>query len=241
VIGDRLVHWPDCTNVRELGGLPTADGGATAYGVLLRADDLGRLGADGWTAVAASGVTRVVDLRFPDERERDLPRPDTVEYHPISLLGERDPAYWAMLHADRESLGEDAYMRLSYTDFLERHAKRFAQAVETVASTPRGAAVVHCVGGKDRTGLVVGLILRLVGVPLDVVDTDYALSGQYLQAGGMVATDHYGAKRAPVSPAGVMAAVLGAVENEHGSAEAYLLQAGCAPAALAAMRARLAP
>jgi protein-tyrosine phosphatase len=33
-------------------------------------------------------------------------------------------------------------------------------------------AVVHCPAGKDRTGVMAGLVLRAVGVPADVVAED---------------------------------------------------------------------
>jgi protein-tyrosine phosphatase len=39
---------------------------------------------------------------------------------------------------------------------------------------------VHCTAGKDRTGLVVALLLGLLGVPAATIVEDYALSSQYL-------------------------------------------------------------
>jgi protein tyrosine/serine phosphatase len=45
-------------------------------------------------------------------------------------------------------------------------------------STSEGAAIVHCAAGKDRTGTIVGLALKLVGVPDDEVIADYAASAE---------------------------------------------------------------
>ena len=39
----RDLDWPGCTNVRDLGGLPTSDGGQTRRGRVLRSDMLYRL------------------------------------------------------------------------------------------------------------------------------------------------------------------------------------------------------
>ncbi len=90
--------------------------------------------------------------------------------------------------------------------------------------------VVHCVGGKDRTGLVAALLLRLCGVSLDDVDADYALTETRLRPRlGEVAT----------APAGAMATVLDRLERRHGSVEAYLVAAGLAPEAVESLRARL--
>ena len=38
-------------------------------------------------------------------------------------------------------------------------------------------AVVNCTAGKDRTGLIVALLLGLAGVPEETIVADYALSG----------------------------------------------------------------
>jgi hypothetical protein len=47
--------------------------------------------------------------------------------------------------------------------------------VTAVARSER-PVVVHCQGGRDRTGLASALMLRLAGVPLDVIAADHAQS-----------------------------------------------------------------
>lgn len=235
---ERAVSWSGCPNVRDLGGLPHAGGGTTRFGRVFRAADVGRMTEAGWATARAAGVARVVDLRYAEERSRDLERPADIETLHLSLLGDRDPAYWRMLHAHREEEGEAAYMRRSYTEFLDRHAAQFAAALEAVVGPP-GATVVHCIAGKDRTGLVVGLLLRLAGVPMEAVDADYALSETFLVEAGFVAIDANGNGRPPRSPAGVMADVLTALEERHGSAGGYLSASGCSAATLDAARALL--
>ena len=58
-----MLDWPDCRNVRDLGGVPTGDGGRIRSGVLIRADDLANLTDEGVDAVRAAGVRRIIDLR----------------------------------------------------------------------------------------------------------------------------------------------------------------------------------
>src|SRR5205823_14017057 len=69
----------------------------------------------------------------------------------------------------------------SYLDFLERYRDRFGRAVAAVADAD-GTVVVHCLGGKDRTGLVSALLLRLAGVGLETIGHDYAVSGPNLES-----------------------------------------------------------
>ncbi|HSM57249.1 MAG TPA: tyrosine-protein phosphatase, partial [Candidatus Sulfomarinibacteraceae bacterium] len=68
---DHLTHrqltWDACHNVRDLGGLPTADGKQTRRGSIVRADLLGRLTPAGEQALQAYGVSTIIDLRTPQE------------------------------------------------------------------------------------------------------------------------------------------------------------------------------
>src|SRR3954468_3123230 len=82
---DRVLDWDGCVNVRDLGGLPLADGGETAPRVLVRADDVARLSDDGWRALSDYGVARVVDLRWREEPPYDR---DGIEVVGVPLLGE---------------------------------------------------------------------------------------------------------------------------------------------------------
>jgi protein tyrosine/serine phosphatase len=62
------------------------------------------------------------------------------------------------------------------------------RAKPAVARAAPGGVVVHCVGGRDRTGLVAMLLLAAVGVDADTIAEDHALSAErlaklYAQAG----------------------------------------------------------
>ena len=59
--------WPNCLNVRDLGGLPTTHGGEIRSGALIRSDSHGKLTDEGIAAVTAHGVSRIIDLRRETE------------------------------------------------------------------------------------------------------------------------------------------------------------------------------
>ncbi|HEY6032238.1 MAG TPA: tyrosine-protein phosphatase, partial [Gaiellaceae bacterium] len=69
----RALAWDGCVNVRDLGGLPTEDGGVTLRGAVVRSDNARRLSDAGWQALLDHGVRTVVDLRWADERDEDPP------------------------------------------------------------------------------------------------------------------------------------------------------------------------
>ena len=53
---------------------------------------------------------------------------------------------------------------------------QFGAAVGVIADAEEGGVLVHCHAGKDRTGLVVALLLAVAGVAPEVIAADYALS-----------------------------------------------------------------
>ena len=171
---NRDLVWDGCLNVRDLGGHPTEDGRLTRFGAVVRADSIRRLSDRGWEALVAHGVRTVVDLRWHSELEADPPRELPVDVVHIPLLGERhDAPETAFLRAARSQ--HEAYLGM-----LERFGSNFVRAVAAVAHAREGGVLVHCQAGKDRTGLVVALLLRLAGVDREAVAADYAVSGRRL-------------------------------------------------------------
>jgi protein-tyrosine phosphatase len=154
------LDWPNCQNVRDLGGL-----GQLRTGALVRSDNLDQLDAAGVAAVRAAGVRRIVDLRSEWECERyPSPFADDPIWRNVPLV---DP--------DAPDLSTQELVE-QYRVLLDGSRERFAAAIVAIAEAPPGCVVVACHAGKDRTGLVVALALHLVGVPADVIAADYASS-----------------------------------------------------------------
>ncbi|MEV0720084.1 tyrosine-protein phosphatase, partial [Asanoa sp. NPDC050611] len=86
-----ILDWPDCTNVRDLGGLTTGDGRRVRPDALLRSDSLHRLTEPAVAAVRAGGIRRILDLRWQAEC---VMRPSPFESDPLyrhtPLLGDDD-------------------------------------------------------------------------------------------------------------------------------------------------------
>jgi protein-tyrosine phosphatase len=219
---DRHLDWPACRNVRDLAGLPTTGGGRIRHGALVRADSLARLTAVGWAALEAHGVRTVIDLRNPDEiGDDDAPRPAGVTTIRFPLDGMEDTEFWDdWMH--RPEFGTPHY----YGPWLERFPDRAAHVLAAIARARPGGVAVHCVGGKDRTGLVTMLVLALAGVPAELAAEDYALSHERIPPGPEL--DAFYAELG-TTPAAVFAEVLAGVD-----AEAYVSDED-----LAALRRRL--
>ena len=246
----RDLTWDGCLNVRELGGLPIEDGGETRFGAVVRADSIHQLSEGGWRALVNHGIRTVIDLRGDHEREDDPPAELPVEVVHIPFM-EASEADWEAIAEEIEAAAAAApdvaaSTRDVYLIFLERFRDNVAAAVRAVAHAPEGGVLIHCVGGKDRTGLLAAFLLHLAGVPDDEIAADYALSEERLlprhEAWFAAAADEEELerlKRIAQTPAASMAGVLAELERRHRSVDGYLRDVGVADEELELIRARL--
>ena len=241
------LQWEGCLNVRDLGGLPTADGRTTTRGAVIRSDNVGDLTERGWRSLAEHGVVRIVDLRWPVERADEQPPPVAVEVVQIPLLGDSlDEEYLTELNASLDASDDVAdHYAWSYVDFLERFRDRFGLALGAVAEV-EGTVVVHCAGGKDRTGLISALLLRLAGVERAVIAADYALSEENLAPNVPTWVDGVDdelererRRKLMRTPAEAMLQTLDELERRYGGVDDYLRRAGLDDDQIDRLRARL--
>jgi protein-tyrosine phosphatase len=90
-VTDRWIELDGLVNMRDLGGLPTRDGGRTASGRLIRSDNLQDLtDADVTHLVHAVGVSDIIDLRTEVEVHLEGPGPlrrvESLTHHHHSLI-----------------------------------------------------------------------------------------------------------------------------------------------------------
>jgi len=187
----------------------------------VRGDSLQRLSADGWAALEAYGVRTVIDLRNDDEIGEDAaPRPRGLTTIRFPLDGMEDTEFWEQwMH--RPEFGTPHY----YGPWLERFPDRAGRVLTEIARAQPGGVAYHCMGGRDRTGLVTMLVLELAGVVPEAVAEDYALSNERIPDPLL---DAFYTER-HTTPAAVLGEVLPGVD-----AERYL-----SPDDAAALRARM--
>ncbi len=247
--GDDLIRLASADNFRDVAGdgYRTADGQVLQRGVFFRSNELQLTHEDAAT-IAELGITAIYDLRETSE----------VEAHPdVEVLG----TAWHHVEVTGIPLGvvseladpgvaEDAICDV-YRRFVTDPASRasFALLLRGLA-TSDAPQLFHCTAGKDRTGWTAALLLRLVGVPDDVVEADYlrtndiglATRQKYL---GLVA-EHLGVDRVPVferimvADTSYLAAADDAVEAAYGDLDGYLRDGlGLDEDLLVALRSRL--
>jgi protein-tyrosine phosphatase len=138
----------------------------TRRGALVRSDAVDGLSPAGWDALRAHGVRTIVDLRNEDELAENAGGVETVHI-PLDGLDE-DPEFWSHW-ANGPQFGTPLY----YGPFLERFPDRIDRVLDAVEHAEPGGVLFHCVGGRDRTGLVAIVLLALAGVPPELIADDY--------------------------------------------------------------------
>lgn len=246
----RDLVWDGCLNVRDLGGLPTRDGRETRHGAVVRADSIRQLSDAGWRALVEHGIRTVVDLRGEDERVDDPAAELPVEVVHVPFFA-ATMAEWDEISVERDATVAAApdvptATRNVYLVYLDRFRANVAASVRAIAKAPEGGVVIHCVGGKDRTGLLSAFLLHLAGVEDEDIAADYALSEERLRprhdawfAAAESEEELERLRRVAQTPAASMLGVFEELERRHGGVEAYLRSAGVSEGELELVRARL--
>ena len=185
-------------NMRDVGGIPTIDGGKIVPGRLLRSDNLQTLTTSDIDQLLGLGLTDVIDLRSDYEANQEGPAPldaSGVRVQRFSLFREwelgvgdakpdgrpevmpEEALPWIDLEPSVELDNDAASVYFSY--LVDRPDSVLA-ALRTIAQAP-GAALVHCAAGKDRTGTLVALALSVADAERQAIIDDYTASSDRIE------------------------------------------------------------
>ena len=231
-------------NFRDMGGIPlggrrmtakgaggrrmTAKGAVarrmTAEGAVARSANPVVFGAEKARLLREQGYTTVIDVRRPEEALKKPSRyweSGAFEYFNLPLT----PTRYDIRH---ESFGHGRHV---FEKMIE-HRENVAVLVRAVANA-NGGVIIHCAGGKHRTGTVAALLLSAVGMEDPGIIADYSVSFQEL--------DRISADSQQVAAASHdIASMLGCVREIYGSTEGFLTAGiGLAPEDMAKLRQKL--
>ncbi|HUG16564.1 MAG TPA: tyrosine-protein phosphatase [Thermomicrobiales bacterium] len=244
----RFLVLEGAFNARDLGGFRTLDGLQTRRQRVFRSAHLHRLTHGDIQQMHELGVRTVCDLRSADE----------ISWTGIGPLFEsgavrhvHQPFFGDTVRNYNEGRPRDVEERRAlwhsrgYDSMLEMAAPAIARMFALMADLDHYALVIHCVAGKDRTGVLSALTLRALGVPDEDIIDDYALTARTRPADELLRTmlrengvDPDTARDDPwQAPPAVMEATLRILDETWGSTEGYLNAIGVPEEHLAALRA----
>nr|WP_137678665.1 tyrosine-protein phosphatase [Parerythrobacter lutipelagi] len=239
---DRALPLEGVHNFRDYGGYATSGGSRMKRGLLWRSGQhLEATDAD-LKAIAALDLQHVIDFRgrsertsYPCRRHADFAA-DVVFYDgETAALAPHVEAAEGVLdvgaaHAKMEAL----YARLPQREPVLYVMRRYFEVLSKGPGQDGGPSLVHCLAGKDRTGMAVALLHHAVGVHPDDAMEDFLLTNTVgnidarIAAGAVAVREKWGNLSDDTIRVlmGVderyLVAMRKAVEAEHGSLDAFL-------------------
>ena len=175
----RRVEVEGAFNIRDIGGYPTQDGRRIRWKQFLRADSMHALTDNDCDVLVDYGLAMVVDLRGAREIES---KPNVFAGSKVVRYEHRPFLDQAELQRMKETPVLDRTHLMpndKYAKWLDYCQPLVREILACLADKEDGAALYHCAGGKDRTGVVTALLLGLAEVSHDVIAADYALTARY--------------------------------------------------------------
>ena len=176
---ERHLEFEGGFNIRDLGPIATVDGRKTKIGAAVRSGNLHRLTPAGWEALKNYGIRTIIDLRNADECESEkyvVANSEIARIH-FPLEEERQPSdeeFWKRWRGFN-------CCPLYYTPFVDQYPVRIADLISIIANAKPGGVLFHCGIGRDRTGLIALLLLKLMGATHDEILADYTSSAECLR------------------------------------------------------------
>lgn len=221
---DRRIPVEGTVNFRDVGGYPLVTGGTTRWGQLFRSDHLAQLTDAGRARMRDFGIRRIIDLRSDVEVAGV---PSALDGLDVQIV--EHPIFSG---SAQSAMPVDVTLTSLYITMIDEHTPALIATLKHIAEADDDAVLVHCMGGKDRTGLTVALALLAVGVDRATVVEDYALTADNLAGAwvdAMIAkVREYGIDPDDVmeilagSPASAMEETLDYIDARYGSIAAYL-------------------
>lgn len=233
---ERILPLQKVVNFRDIGGYRTKDGSTLRWGVLYRSGALSHLNPPDKNYLQQLGLRTICDLRSAEEMARfpDI-RPSGVVYQPLPVANIAGRTRLRAIHATflrRELLHElmlEGYTRV----MVDENAQAVGQIFRLLADATHLPLLVHCAAGKDRTGIVIALLLHTLGVPDETILADYTMSNLfYRQFKALLAPDIKRLRRFGITaddlhavlivrPA-MLQAVFTHIRQKYGAISAYL-------------------
>ncbi|MGO0060424.1 tyrosine-protein phosphatase [Brevibacillus fluminis] len=171
------------SNFRDVGGRKTEEGRYVKQGVLYRSEDLSRLTEADVETMRGLGIRMVIDVRTAGERKSKPGKLATEQGITTVNLPFTDRSqelsrlqFFSMLTLRARELDFEKIMKDMYDKMAFDSQRQIQGVIALLAQQTNLPALIHCTGGKDRTGFLCAVIQLLLGVPYAQVLDDYLLS-----------------------------------------------------------------
>lgn len=192
ILDSPFVQVEGISNFRSIGGYPiipsssTSGKRSTRHNFIYRSADPCSITPAGRSKILSLGITTVYDFRSKPEVNRQLARePSSAapiaegvvrRFVPVFADQDWSPKAIAERHSAYADSTSAANFAQAYAPILEHGGGAFREVLLHVRDRPADALLCHCSAGKDRTGVLVAILLKIAGCADEVVAREYELS-----------------------------------------------------------------
>lgn len=169
-------------NFRDVGGIPSNGNGKIIKGQIYRSATVDNINNEDILRFRDFGIRTIIDLRAPKEVKKS--RKNLKDIVTLSLPLDfqqttRERLKPFLYKKGSEEILADISNKL-YLDILDAAKPVLRQIMEFLVSGDGTPVLVHCQAGKDRTGIIIALILLALGVDRQLIREDFMKSNDEL-------------------------------------------------------------
>ncbi len=172
-------------NFRYLGGIKNTEGKILKDSLIYRSGNLHRLSETSFEKLEKMKISKIIDLRTKQEIAKEPDKlPKNVSFQVYSAFEDKNDE---MGNAKNLALKgkiskKDADRRIIkfYTDYVSENPEVIKEIITEILDSEQ-PILYHCTAGKDRTGLITALILKVLKFDNSVIFEEYLQSNNLRQ------------------------------------------------------------
>ncbi|MBC2004110.1 tyrosine-protein phosphatase [Listeria booriae] len=180
IIGERTIPLEGCFNFRDLGGYVNTAGKTVKWGKLYRSSLLTNITEKDKDTLEKLGVSWICDLRSTSEiAAKPTPALAHIKNRHIPIgTAKNESTESQKIDIPDDHRVYEPLMGESYRVFAQSK-DGFREIFNDIIEKEEVPFLFHCTAGKDRTGVLGALLLKLLDVPENTILADYELTNQY--------------------------------------------------------------
>lgn len=177
-------------NFRDFGGYQTRNGSIVKKRLLYRSGSMAKASVNDLKKLSTLGIKTIIDLRTHQERHKNpdpIPKNSTMKsiHIPIKVRMHNESGFiWQLLSfrfGKARKIDFHAAVREMYQEYVSDFTLEFSKILKLTSESSNLPILIHCTGGKDRTGFACCLIQLALDIPFETVLQDYLKTNSFLQ------------------------------------------------------------
>ncbi len=180
ITAERILQTDGVFNFRDIGGYNSVTNQQVRWGMVYRSSSMSHVESSDIEIFNELGIKSLIDLRTEKEVDIYPPKYKTSHSFKIPIESGNLNSYINKITFEEMKRGDILIaLQDGQMEMLHNNTKQLAQIFDVLLDKQNYPAIIYCTWGKDRTSLVVALILSALDVPYEQILQDYMLSNTY--------------------------------------------------------------